>query len=50
MIVPGNPLSHPLIAIARDLREERTRAPDLIDAAIARDERFGEPGAGPVIG
>jgi hypothetical protein len=42
MIMPGDPLSRPLTEIARDLREGRTRAQDLIEAAIARHERFGE--------
>jgi aspartyl-tRNA(Asn)/glutamyl-tRNA(Gln) amidotransferase subunit A len=42
MIMPGDPLSRPLTEIARDLREGRTRARDLIEAAIARHERFGE--------
>jgi len=42
MIMPDNLLSRPLIEIARDLREERTRARELIEAAIACHERFGE--------
>jgi Asp-tRNA(Asn)/Glu-tRNA(Gln) amidotransferase A subunit family amidase len=42
MIMPGDPLSRPLAEVARDLREGRTRARDLIEAAIARHERFGE--------
>jgi hypothetical protein len=36
--MPGDPLSRPLIEIARDLREGRTRARDLIEAAIGRHE------------
>jgi aspartyl-tRNA(Asn)/glutamyl-tRNA(Gln) amidotransferase subunit A len=35
-------LSRPLIEIARDLREKRVTAGELIDAAIDRHERFGE--------
>src|SRR5262245_2447226 len=42
MIMPDDPLCHSLIEIARDLREKRTRSRDLIEAAIARHERFGE--------
>jgi aspartyl-tRNA(Asn)/glutamyl-tRNA(Gln) amidotransferase subunit A len=42
MIMPGDPLFRPLTEIARDLREGRTKARDLIEAAIARHERFGE--------
>jgi hypothetical protein len=42
MIMPGDPLSRLLTEVARDLREGRTRARDLIEAAIARHERFGE--------
>jgi Asp-tRNA(Asn)/Glu-tRNA(Gln) amidotransferase A subunit family amidase len=40
--MPGDLLSRPLIEIAHELREERTRARELIEAAIARHERFGE--------
>ena len=36
------PLFRPLIEIARDLREKRVTAGDLIEAAIDRHERFGE--------
>src|SRR5436305_9387758 len=42
MIMPGDLLSRPLVEIAQDLREKRTTARDLIEAAIARHERFGE--------
>ena len=37
----GDPLSRPLIEIARDLRENRTSARVLIEAAIASHERSG---------
>ena len=40
--MPGDPLSRPLVEIARDLREKRTSARELVEAAIARHERFGE--------
>ena len=40
--MPAAPLSRPLIEIARDLREKRVTARELIEAAIARHERFGE--------
>ena len=40
--MPGDPLSRPLVAMARDLREKRTSARELVEAAIARHERFGE--------
>ena len=40
--MPGDPLSRPLIEIARDLRERQVSARDLVEAAIARHERFGE--------
>jgi aspartyl-tRNA(Asn)/glutamyl-tRNA(Gln) amidotransferase subunit A len=40
--MPGDLLSRPLIEIARDLREKRATARELIEAAIARHERFGE--------
>jgi aspartyl-tRNA(Asn)/glutamyl-tRNA(Gln) amidotransferase subunit A len=42
MSMPGDLLSRPLIEIARDLREKRATARELIEAAIARHERFGE--------
>jgi hypothetical protein len=42
MIRLGDPLSRPLIAIALDIREKRASARGLIDAAIARHDRFGE--------
>src|ERR1700737_3081345 len=42
MIMPGDPLSRPLIEIARDLRDSRATARQLVDAAIARHERVGE--------
>ena len=40
--MPDDLLSRPLIEIARDLREKRATARELIEAAIARHERFGE--------
>ena len=40
--MPGDLLSGALIEIARDLREKRASARELIEAAIARHERFGE--------
>jgi aspartyl-tRNA(Asn)/glutamyl-tRNA(Gln) amidotransferase subunit A len=40
--MPGDPLSRPLIEIARDLRQKQVTAPELIEAAIARHDRFGE--------
>ena len=40
--MPGDPLSRPLIEIARELRDRRTSARELVEAAIARHERFGE--------
>ena len=40
--MPGDLLSGALIAVARDLREKRVTARELIEAAIARHERFGE--------
>ena len=40
--MPSDPLSRPLIEIARDLRERRANARELVEAAIARHERFGE--------
>ena len=42
MIMPGDPLSRPLIDIAREVRDGRTTARELVDTAIARHERFGE--------
>jgi aspartyl-tRNA(Asn)/glutamyl-tRNA(Gln) amidotransferase subunit A len=40
--MPADPLSLPLVEIARDLREGRVSARELVEAAIARHERFGE--------
>ena len=40
--MPSDPLSRPLIEIARDLRERRASALELVEAAIAGHERFGE--------
>ena len=40
--MPGDLLSGELIEITRDLREKRVTARELIEAAIARHERFGE--------
>ena len=40
--MPGDLLSGALIEVARDLREKRVTARELIEAAIARHERFGE--------
>ena len=40
--MPSDPLSRPLIEIARDLRERRASARELVEAAIARHERLGE--------
>ena len=40
--MPSDPLSRPLIEIARDLRERQASARELVEAAIARHERFGE--------
>jgi aspartyl-tRNA(Asn)/glutamyl-tRNA(Gln) amidotransferase subunit A len=42
MTMPSDPLYRPLIEIARDLRERRASARELVEAAIARHERFGE--------
>jgi aspartyl-tRNA(Asn)/glutamyl-tRNA(Gln) amidotransferase subunit A len=42
MIMAGDPLSRPLIEIARELRDRRATARELVEAAIARHERFGE--------
>src|SRR6202007_1673362 len=41
MIMPDDPLSRPLIEIARELRDRRTTARELVDAAIARHESVG---------
>ena len=40
--MPSDLLSRTLVEIARDLRERRLTARELIEAAIARHERFGE--------
>ena len=40
--MPGDPLSRPLIEIARELRDRRASARELVEAAIARHERFGD--------
>jgi aspartyl-tRNA(Asn)/glutamyl-tRNA(Gln) amidotransferase subunit A len=40
--MPTDLLTRPLIEIARDLREKRASARELVEAAIARHERFGE--------
>ena len=40
--MPGDLLSGALIEVARDLREKRVTARELVEAAIARHERFGE--------
>jgi hypothetical protein len=40
--MPGDPLSRPLIEIARELRDRRTSARELVEVAIARHERFGK--------
>jgi Asp-tRNA(Asn)/Glu-tRNA(Gln) amidotransferase A subunit family amidase len=40
--MPGELLSGPLIEIAQALREKRVSAQELIEAAIARHEHFGE--------
>src|SRR5215813_2532821 len=42
MTMPSDLLSRPLIEIARDLRERRASARELVEAAIARHERFGK--------
>src|SRR6202040_4022364 len=42
MTMPGDLLSGALIEIARDLREKRVTARELIEAAIVAHERFGE--------
>src|SRR6201987_3729012 len=42
MIMPADPLSRPLIEIARELRDRRTTARELVDAAIARHESVWE--------
>ena len=38
----GDLVSGALIEVARDLREKRVSARELLEAAIARHERFGE--------
>src|SRR6267378_3603016 len=40
--MPGDPLSRPLIEIARELRDRRATVRELVDAAIARHESVGE--------
>ena len=40
--MPGDLVSGALIEVARDLREKRVTARELIEVAIARHERFGE--------
>src|SRR5437868_15484026 len=40
--MPTDPLSRPLIEIARDLRDRRVTARELVEIAIARHERVGE--------
>lgn len=40
--MPFDLLSRPLIEIARDLRDKRTTAQGLVEAAIGRHERFGD--------
>ena len=40
--MPGDLLSGALIEVARDLREKRVTARELIEAVIARHERYGE--------
>jgi len=40
--MPGDLLTRPLIEIARDLCERQVSARSLVEAAIARHERFGE--------
>src|ERR1700736_691270 len=42
MIMSSDPLSRPLIDIARELRDRRASARELVEAAIARHEPFGE--------
>jgi aspartyl-tRNA(Asn)/glutamyl-tRNA(Gln) amidotransferase subunit A len=42
MAMPGDLLSRPLIEIAADLSERRVTARELVEAAIARHERFDE--------
>src|ERR1700739_2145449 len=42
MIMSSDPLSLPVIDIARGLRNRRASARDLVEAAIAQHERFGE--------
>jgi len=40
--MPSDLLSRPLIEIAGDLHAKRVTARELVEAAIARHERFGE--------
>jgi aspartyl-tRNA(Asn)/glutamyl-tRNA(Gln) amidotransferase subunit A len=42
MTMASDPLSRPIVEIARDLRERRASARELVEAAIARHQRFGE--------
>src|SRR3984893_16318643 len=42
MIMPAAPLPRPLIEIAGGLRDRRASARELVEAAIARHERFGD--------
>src|SRR6201993_2819640 len=42
MVMSGDPLSRPLTEIARELRDRRASARELVDAAIARHESVGE--------
>src|SRR5256714_2600936 len=42
MIMPGDPLSRPLIEMARELRDRRATARELVEAAIAGHESVGE--------
>src|SRR5689334_16737130 len=42
MAMPAEVMSRPLTEIARELRDKRLSAGDLLEAAIARHDRFGE--------
>src|SRR5215470_9020788 len=42
MTMPSDPLFRPLIEIARELRDRRTTARELVDAAIARHDSVGK--------
>src|SRR6516162_9560883 len=42
MVMSGDPLSRPLTEIARELRDRRATARELVDAAMARHESVGE--------